>query len=187
MDEHKLIKFNMMRKKEINDRKRRQENALNLRNKLFTAAEKISPGLMPSDSDANIIKSERLRIEEEDKERDVGTFMVRNTQRRDLEKEFAESDDYDTTATDDALSTPLLRETPFLYLGFGINLYFNFQLIMILTMGIISILCIPIYKIMGSREFYPVESWDVFSLGNFGSSKASCSSSSLMADNFGAH
>lgn len=185
LDEHKLIKFNTMRNKESNQQKKQRENAENIKNKLFKAAQNISADLADSESETGRqIKAENQRIEEEEKERDLGTFLDRNTQRRDLEDEF--KDDENDSNTEDVLTSPILKENPFLYLGFGINLYFDFQLILILTLGIISILCIPIYKIMGSRQFYPVESWDVFSLGNFGSSKASCASSSLLADNFGA-
>jgi len=42
----------------------------------------------------------------------------------------------------------------------------------------------PAYKIMGRKHNYPSNSWDIYSLGNFGFSSISCSSSSLLADEF---
>lgn len=37
---------------------------------------------------------------------------------------------------------------------------------------------------MGSKKLYPADSWDIFTLGNFGYSKPGCTSSNLLADNF---
>lgn len=95
-----------------------------------------------------------------------------------INEEDTEKDD------DNVLISPVLKENPFLYLGFGINLYFDFLLSLMLTMGIICIFCMPIYKILGGFHNYQPDSWDIFSLGNLGQSSVQCSSSSLMADNF---
>ena len=90
------------------------------------------------DSTKKGIIEESHKIEEEDRDRGISTFMRRNTQRRDLEQEVKEdTEDSDRGIENIVMDSPALNEKPFLYFGFGINLYFDFLLLLILTMAMV--------------------------------------------------
>lgn len=139
-----------------------------------------------SPDSAKAVLEEQQRLEEEDKERDLDALLRTSHRRQDTERHLQSSADEteDSDSSDEILSSPTLKENPFLYLGFGINLYFDLLLMLILTMCIICILMIPVYKIYQRRNNYEKDTWDVYTLGNFGYSSITCSSSSLLIDNY---
>ena len=135
MDEHKLLKFQRIKHAETEKERQKRENAEHLKNKLIQVAAPRIQEIMSSDPDtAKEVIKEHNKIEEEDKERDIGTFMHKRDTKADIEEDKF---DDDNEMDEDVLTSPILKEKPFLYLGFGINLYFDFLKILILTMAII--------------------------------------------------
>lgn len=135
MDEHKLLKFQRMKHTETEKERQKRENAEHLKNKLIEVAAPRIQEIMDADPNtAKEVIQEHNKIEEEDKERDIGTFMHKRDTKADIEMEKF---DDDNEMEEVVLTSPILKEKPFLYLGFGINLYFDFLKILILTMAII--------------------------------------------------
>lgn len=134
-DEYKLLKFQKLKHLETIEQRDTVQKADQIKNMLFNVAGDDLDELEQIDPQAaQEIRNEQSRIQEEDKEREIGTFLTRNTQRRNLESEFPDDSD---SNQNDVLNSPMLKETPFLYLGFGINLYFNFLTFLMLTLGVI--------------------------------------------------
>lgn len=127
-DEKKLLQFQRLKRNETLKQKNREMNAQHIKNKLVTLASPVLTEMLKEDTEgARDMIEEQHRIEEEEKEYEIGRFMGQKDH----------NDESDTDSTDEVLSTPVLKQNPFLYLGFGINLYFDFLLTLMLTMGVI--------------------------------------------------
>lgn len=181
MDERKLLKFRTLKNVTGVHQDQKDRNAQNIRDKVIMVLSPMLEKIRKSDPEgAREVLEEQSKIQEEEKEREIGTFMK-------SKKDSAGQDpfgDKEDEEQEDELNTPILKDKPFLYFGFGINLYFDLLLTLMIAMAVISILTVPILNILSKRNNYTPDSWDVFTLGNMGFSAAYCSSSSLIADNF---
>ena len=187
MDERKILKFHQI--KIVNDVQHlsQDENADNIKKKLLKAISPIMEEIKESDPQmAKEIENEQTKINEEVKEIQVANLMMKGAKRgQDYDQENREQlPEEEEEEEEEIFASPILREKPFLYLGFGINLYFDFLLVLMLTMAVIWVLFIPVYKILSKGTNYPQNSWDSYSLGNFGYSSTTWSSSSLIVDGF---
>ena len=187
MDERKILKFHQLKNTSEVQHLNNDENAEIIKKKLLRAWTSIMDEIKKDDPKiAEEIESEQRKIDEEVKEVEVGKLMLKGAkrgQRYDDENKDQFEDD-EEEEEEEIFASPILREKPFLYLGFGINLYFDLLLVLILTMIVIWILFIPVYKILNKGLNYEQGTWSTYSLGNFGYSSATCSSSSLIVDGF---
>jgi len=134
-DERKLLKFQTLKENESNFKLHKRENAKNIKSKIVKVAAPIMSNLMQCSSDiAMKVQKQNTLMEEEEKKLDMGNLMSINPQRDDIEEDKNEDLGNMTFEHEQILSTPMLKKNPFLYFGFGINLYFDFLLTLIFTM-----------------------------------------------------
>lgn len=86
MDEHKLLRFQQLKQSETMKHKQKNDNAAHLKEKLVRLTVPMVDQIIKEDPDtAKEVMEEHNKIEEEEKEHEIGTFMRRNTTNRDLE------------------------------------------------------------------------------------------------------
>jgi hypothetical protein len=106
-----------------------------------------------------------------------GNFVRADTNFKLLEEEVNRKDEEKDF---DPLQSAIMKDHPYMYLGFGLNHYRRLMVNLIFCSILATILLIPTFKIFASWNSFGPDSWQTYTLGNFGFANQMCDTTPLV-------